>query len=97
MLRTGDLGIPMNIEQRSPSPEPVYDSQGKRLNTREVRTRAKLDAERHKLVVEMLKLNPDYKAPPDYKYFFFLRISHNHLFKLNNLLKFKNNDLIFFN
>ena len=69
MLRTGDFGIPLSIDDRSPSPEPIYDNQGKRLNTREVRTRAKLDGERHKLVLEMLKLNPDYKAPADYKYY----------------------------
>lgn len=67
MLRTGELGISTNLEDRSPSPEPVYDNMGKRLNTREVRTRAKLEAERHKLVQEMVKLNPEYKPPVDYK------------------------------
>lgn len=69
MLRTGELGIPTNPENRSPSPEPIYDSQGKRQNTREVRMRAKLEAERHKLVLEMFKFNADYKPPADYKYF----------------------------
>ena len=69
MLRTGDLGISMNPENRSPSPEPVYDSAGKRLNTREVRARGKLENERHKLVLEMIKYNPEYKPPVDYKYF----------------------------
>jgi splicing factor 1 len=67
MLRTGELGIPASAEDRSPSPEPVYDNAGKRLNTREVRTRAKLEGERHKLVIEMFKYNPDYKPPADYK------------------------------
>ena len=67
MLRSGDLGISRIAENRSPSPEPVYDSAGKRLNTREVRTRTKLEGERHKLITEMFKLNPEYKAPPDYK------------------------------
>ncbi len=67
-MRTGDLGIPSNAEARSPSPEPIYDSAGKRLNTREVRARAKLEAERHKLVLEMVKYNPEYKPPVDYKY-----------------------------
>jgi splicing factor 1 len=67
MLRTGELGIPKNQEDRSPSPEPIYDSMGKRLNTRDVRTRAKLETERHKHIVEMLKLNPEYKPPADYK------------------------------
>lgn len=66
-LRTGDLGIPTNPENRSPSPEPIYDSNGKRLNTREVRARTKLEGERHKLILEMLKCNPEYKPPADYK------------------------------
>eukprot|EP00066_Takifugu_rubripes_P015620 XP_011604886.1 PREDICTED: splicing factor 1 [Takifugu rubripes] len=30
-LRTGDLGIPVNPEDRSPSPEPIYNSEGKRI------------------------------------------------------------------
>jgi splicing factor 1 len=68
-LRTGDLGIPSNPENRSPSPEPVYDNAGKRLNTREVRARGKLEGERHKLILEMMKLNPEYKPPGDYKYY----------------------------
>jgi splicing factor 1 len=75
MLRSGELGIPTNPENRSPSPEPIYDSAGKRLNTREVRMRAKLDSERHKHITEMLKLNPQYMPPADYKvciHFFFV-------------------------
>ncbi|XP_071106689.1 splicing factor 1-like isoform X1 [Haliotis cracherodii] len=66
-LRTGDLGIPPNPEQRSPSPEPIYNNEGKRLNTREYRTRKRLEEDRHKLVQEALQLNTDYKPPPDYK------------------------------
>lgn len=60
---------------RSPSPEPIYDQQGKRQNTREVRARRKLEDQRHQLVTEMLVINPDYKAPADYKYGFFPVIS----------------------
>ncbi|BFZ03766.1 hypothetical protein BsWGS_06805 [Bradybaena similaris] len=66
-LRTGDLGIPANPEQRSPSPEPIYNNEGKRMNTREYRTRKKLEEDRHKLIQEALKLNPDFKPPADYK------------------------------
>ncbi|XP_024946118.1 splicing factor 1 isoform X2 [Cephus cinctus] len=66
-LRTGDLGIPLNPEERSPSPEPIYSSDGKRLNTREYRTRRKLEEERHNLIQKILKINPDFKPPPDYK------------------------------
>ena len=84
MLRTGELCIPSSLEDRSPSPEPVYDSQGKRLNTREVRTRAKLEGERHKLVLDMLKLNPEYKPPVDYKYLFTFFIKF--FFKYNGVV-----------
>ncbi|KAM9424186.1 splicing factor 1 isoform 5-T5 [Pholidichthys leucotaenia] len=66
-LRTGDLGIPVNPEDRSPSPEPIYNSEGKRLNTREYRTRKKIEEERHSLITEMVALNPDFKPPADYK------------------------------
>lgn len=65
-LRSGDLGIPPNPEDRSPSPEPVYDSVGKRQNTRDVRKRAELEATRHEAIMKMMLLNPDYKKPPDY-------------------------------
>ncbi|KAK2511034.1 hypothetical protein Q9233_017265, partial [Columba guinea] len=51
----------------SPSPEPIYNSEGKRLNTREFRTRKKLEEERHNLITEMVALNPDFKPPADYK------------------------------
>ncbi|XP_046864396.1 splicing factor 1-like [Xenia sp. Carnegie-2017] len=66
-LRTGDLGIPDNPEDRSPSPEPIYNSEGKRLNTREFRVRKKLEEERHTLVQEAMTANSDYKPPGDYK------------------------------
>lgn len=66
-LKMNDLGIPANPEARSPSPEPIYDQQGKRQNTREVRVRRKIEEQRHQLVTELLVLNPDYKAPADYK------------------------------
>ncbi|XP_061704251.1 splicing factor 1 [Cydia pomonella] len=66
-LRSGDLGIPANIDERSPSPEPIYSTDGKRLNTREYRTRRKLEEERHRLVTRMQTINPEFKPPPDYK------------------------------
>jgi splicing factor 1 len=53
---------------RSPSPEPIYDQQGKRQNTREVRARRKIEEERHQLVTELLVLDPNYKPPGDYKF-----------------------------
>ncbi|XP_017783383.1 PREDICTED: splicing factor 1 isoform X2 [Nicrophorus vespilloides] len=66
-LRSGDLGIPANPEERSPSPEPIYSSDGKRLNTREFRTRRRLEEDRHNLVIKMQSINPDFKPPVDYK------------------------------
>ncbi|KAL3180485.1 hypothetical protein MRX96_009038 [Rhipicephalus microplus] len=66
-LRTEDLGIPFNPEDRSPSPEPIYNSAGKRLNTREYRVRKKLEDERHVLIQEMFTINSEYKPPSDYK------------------------------
>ncbi|KAL1446228.1 hypothetical protein MTO96_044646 [Rhipicephalus appendiculatus] len=65
-LRTEDLGIPFNPEDRS-SPEPIYNSAGKRLNTREYRVRKELEDERHVLIQEMFTINPEYKPPSDYK------------------------------
>ncbi|KAI4458857.1 rna-binding protein related [Holotrichia oblita] len=53
--------------RRSPSPEPIYSSDGKRLNTREFRTRRRLEEERHALVLRMQNINPDFKPPVDYK------------------------------
>lgn len=52
---------------RSPSPEPIYSTDGKRLNTREIRVRKRLEDERHELVQEMLTINAEYKPPADYK------------------------------
>lgn len=37
------------------------------MNTREFRVRKKLEDERHNLVQEMTKINPDFKPPVDYK------------------------------
>ena len=58
---------PEGDPRRSPSPEPVYDKSGVRLNTRELRARAKLADRRHALVEELIKSDPGYRPPPDYK------------------------------
>ncbi|KAF4521627.1 hypothetical protein B566_EDAN006669 [Ephemera danica] len=55
------------VSGRSPSPEPIYSSDGKRLNTREYRTRKNLEEERHRLINQMMSINTDYKPPSDYK------------------------------
>ncbi|CAF5006347.1 unnamed protein product, partial [Rotaria sp. Silwood1] len=53
--------------RKSPSPESIYDQQGKRQNTREVRTRRKIEDQRHQFITELIVLNLDYKSPGDYK------------------------------
>jgi len=64
-LRTGNVVPPER--NRSPSPEPVYGADGKRINTREYRYRKKLEDERHKLIEEGQKRFKDFKPPADYK------------------------------
>lgn len=66
-LRNNDFHIPAENEQRSPSPEPIYNMDGKRLNTREYRARKKIEDERHVLIQKMIVENPLYKPPSDYK------------------------------
>ncbi|SPO31947.1 related to MSL5 - branch point bridging protein [Ustilago trichophora] len=63
-LRSGDF-IPPDRE-RSPSPPPTYDNQGRRTNTREVRYRKKLEDERISLVDRQLRLDPNFRPPSDY-------------------------------
>ncbi|KAJ1503772.1 hypothetical protein HMI54_000557 [Coelomomyces lativittatus] len=64
-LRTSDY-IPKSPD-RSPSPEPVYGADGKRINTRDYRFRKRLEDERHKLVTYAFKLDPNYRPPADYR------------------------------
>ena len=65
-LMTGDLGIPPEGE-RSPSPPPTYDRSGVRLNTREVRTRDKISEQRQEVMEELVRADPAYRPPPDFR------------------------------
>lgn len=47
---------------RSPSPPPVFDINGKRVNTREWRMRKKLETERNDIIDEIMALNPSLKV-----------------------------------
>ncbi|ESQ50749.1 hypothetical protein EUTSA_v10022568mg [Eutrema salsugineum] len=53
--------------QRSPSPEPVYDNMGIRINTREYRARERLNRERQEIISQIIKKNPAFKPPADYR------------------------------
>lgn len=52
---------------RSPSPPPQYDANGKRTNTREVRMRASLEKSRQETIEQLIKINPMFRPPADYQ------------------------------
>ncbi|CAN1180463.1 Splicing factor-like protein 1, partial [Linum perenne] len=52
---------------RSPSPEPIYDNMGIRINTREFRARERLNKERQEIISQIIKKNPAFKPPADYR------------------------------
>ncbi|KAL7009461.1 hypothetical protein EMMF5_001092 [Cystobasidiomycetes sp. EMM_F5] len=63
-LRSGDVVPPER--ERSPSPPPTYDHQGRRTNTRDIRYRKKLEDERNRLVDRAMRSDPNYKPPTEY-------------------------------
>ena len=58
-----NLGIPADPKDRSPSPEPIYNEKGVRVNTRMERTRTKLIAERTNTITRLRGLDPTYFPP----------------------------------
>ncbi|KAF5743608.1 branchpoint-bridging protein [Tripterygium wilfordii] len=63
-------GMPLDDRpegQRSPSPEPIYDNMGIRINTREFRARERLNKERQEIISKIIKKNPAFKPPADYR------------------------------
>ncbi|XP_068645527.1 splicing factor-like protein 1 [Aristolochia californica] len=63
-------GLPLDDRPegaRSPSPEPIYDNMGIRVNTREYRAREKLTRERQEIISQLIKRNPAFKPPADYR------------------------------
>lgn len=67
-LARPDLGIPPNPRDRSPSPEPIYNSKGIRINTRIDRTKNKLINQRNFAITKLKELDPSYQPPSQYKY-----------------------------
>ncbi|KAF0719137.1 Aste57867_1251 [Aphanomyces stellatus] len=61
-----DAAIVGRDPNRSPSPPPVYDAQGKKLNTREARMRAIYENERMDIIGQLVEVNPLFKPPPEY-------------------------------
>ena len=67
-LNRPDLGIPENPRDRSPSPEPIYNNQGVRINTRIDRTKNKLINQRNNAITKLKEIDPEYQPPSAYKY-----------------------------
>jgi len=65
-LQMPNLGIPPNPRDRSPSPEPIYNSKGVRMNTRFERTKAKLMNIRNNAITKLKDLDPTYQPPSNY-------------------------------
>ncbi|XP_030536640.1 splicing factor-like protein 1 [Rhodamnia argentea] len=55
------------VEKRSPSPEPVYNDLGIRVNTREVRLREELIRKRQGIILKLIQMHPTFKTPPSRK------------------------------
>lgn len=66
-LQTGQVLEERDDGNRSPSPEPIYDNMGIRVNTKEFRARERLTRERQEIISELLKRNPAFKPPADYR------------------------------
>ncbi|KAF7016257.1 unnamed protein product [Triticum aestivum] len=63
-------GLPLDDRPegaRSPSPEPIYDNLGIRINTREYRARERLNRERQEIISQLIRRNPAFKPPADYR------------------------------
>jgi len=54
------------FKEREASPEPIYDNNGKRINTRDGRAKNKLLEERQVLVEIALTMDPNFRPPADY-------------------------------
>ncbi|CCK71293.1 mRNA splicing protein MSL5 KNAG_0G02350 [Huiozyma naganishii CBS 8797] len=65
ILRQKSISLPES-KNRSPSPTPIYDADGKRVNTREQLYKDKLAIESYRLVEVALKMIPFYRPPEGY-------------------------------
>ena len=65
-LAIGELEI-NDPDVRSPSPDPVYDKSGVRINTRETRAREKLNREKNDLIEECMRMKKTFIPPADYR------------------------------
>lgn len=64
--QTGFMEVP-DPEIRSPSPEPIYDQMGKRINTLEQRIKNEMIMEKNTLIEECQRMNIGFMTPYDWK------------------------------
>lgn len=65
-IMSNQLDIPPEGE-RSPSPTPIYDRMGTRVNTREVRAKERMTERREYLIEELIKRDSTYRPPANYR------------------------------
>ncbi|OVA14091.1 RNA recognition motif domain [Macleaya cordata] len=63
-LKGSELQDDRPEEERSPSPPPVYDNLGFRMNSRDVRLRETLIRERQAIISRLIQKNPAFRSPP---------------------------------
>jgi len=63
-----NLGIPPDRKDRSPSPEPIYNNRGVRMNTRYERTKTRLINLRNTAITQLMAVDPSYKPPAIFAY-----------------------------
>jgi hypothetical protein len=67
-LARPDLGIPPNPKDRSPSPEPIYNNAGLRINRRIDRVKQRLISQRNNAITRLKDVDPTYQPPSNYRY-----------------------------
>lgn len=66
MKNVGQIDL-QDRDVRSPSPEPIYDKDGKRLNTTEIRMREEMTQEILNLIEDCKDMNPNFVPPQEYR------------------------------
>jgi splicing factor 1 len=66
MKNIGQLDL-QDRDVRSPSPEPIYDKEGKRLNTTEQRMKDEMVEEILTLIDECKDMNPNFVPPHEFR------------------------------
>ncbi|KAF8413136.1 hypothetical protein HHK36_001112 [Tetracentron sinense] len=65
-LRGSEVHDDRTEEERSPSPQPVYNNLGIRINSRDIRFREKLILDRQYIISRLIQKNSTFKPPSDY-------------------------------